>query len=293
MHEAARATEWQREGAHQLQRAARAAEESASAQRQTRDLQEQALQEQRRATFALWRQTPDGEAFNAWMVRALDHADAYDRKTSEFEAVWKAERQRAFDAITEDEQRRFATGVHLDGKPTFAFRATSSVYLGAVVLVVVAAILFLIMGVGALFGRGHPWFGLEWPVVPLALGLVLIVWGKVLSLRHPEWRDEDHAKLGELERWKYLNDQAGKAAAEERVTRFGFDPLADPSWRPEPWTADSPPRDWVNSFIVDAVTQLPSARELPPLVAPKVRDVASERVPRLRSELRKLEEGSR
>ncbi|MFJ4166874.1 hypothetical protein ACIPY5_15085 [Microbacterium sp. NPDC089698] len=290
--EAARTADWQQQSALQQQRTARAAEEAAAMQREARDLQEQVLHEQRHATFAMWRQTPDGQAFNNWTVNALQLVDEYDRNTSDFDAAWSAARERAQEAITASERQQHERDVYVPGRPPMTGHHDTTLYLAGTALIAVAVVILVIMGIGALFNGGTPWFGLEWVLVPFGLGLTLLVCGKVVAARHPEWADESRATMRALEDWKKANAHARTASAESRLERFGFDPLAEPDRSPAPWTTDPHPGPWMYGFVHAAMTALPAAHELPPLPHATVRDPDTEPVPELRDELRRMSRAS-
>lgn len=286
--EAARAADWQQEAALQHRRAATAAEAAASAQRESAELQATALEDQRRMAFAMWRQTPDGQAFDAWTTEALAAIDDYDWTSAEFETAWESAKRDASDSITQQEREQFVSGVYVDGRPRPTSHADGSLYFLGAALVVVCIIVFVVMGVTALFNAGNATFGIIWPLAPLGLGLVSLLCGWLLGRQHPEWRQEYLDSTAELREWTERNEQAKAEASSERVQRFGFDPLSTPSWHPEPWTANAHPGPRLLDFIRHAYTSFPSRAELIPIPAIEVRVPDSEPVPALRELLRRL-----
>lgn len=286
--EAARSADWHAETAYQSQRAAEAAEAAAAAQQRTQLLQAQALDEQRRAAFSLWRQSPDGQAFDNWSRRAHALIAQYDANTAAFDAAWQSERTAAIEAITAEERMQFTSGIYVDGKPQPVSHANANLYMLGVLCVAGAIVLFLVMGITALFGGGRPSFGAEWPLTVLGAGTATIIWGLVLSARHPEWRDE--RARGEIASadWTDRNAQARDKASADRRARFGFDPLKDPDWHPEPWTSTPHPGRDITDFTTGAYIGFPSVDQLPALPVATVRDPANEPFPRLREVLRRM-----
>ncbi|MDR2321071.1 MAG: hypothetical protein LBE60_05430 [Microbacterium sp.] len=286
--ETARAADWQRENALQQARATAAAEAAAQAQRAATDLQATALEDQRRAAFAMWRQTPDGQAFDAWSTQALALIDDYDRKVAEFEAAWESAKQDAADSISQEEREHFTSGVYVEGRPHPTSHVDGSLHFLGTTLVVVCIIVFAVMGVTALFNAGTPAFGVVWPLLPLGLGVVSFAWGWLLGRRHPEWRQQYLASTAELHAWAERNEQAKAKSAADRERRFGFDPLASPAWRPEPWTTTPHPGPALLDFIRQAYTSFPRPAELIPLPLIEVRATQSEPVSSMREALRRL-----
>lgn len=291
--EAARAADWQQEGTLQQARVALAAERAADAQRQANALQAQALEEQRRAVFAMWRQTADGQAFSTWATRALAISDLYERNTTEYELAWKTGRDKATASITPEERAQFTSGSYVGDRPQTPAHWDAPLYLLALLAVAVAILLLITMGVGALFTGGQAPFGFVWPSASLAIAAAFIIWGRLLRRRHPEWRDENAAYLAALDEWKRANAAAREAAARDRVDRLGFDPRSDPNWQPAPWTLDTHPGPIVNTFIARAYTSFPGAEDLPGIEPAIVRDPDTESVGFVREALIQLSSDSR
>ncbi|MDQ0647305.1 hypothetical protein QFZ53_001501 [Microbacterium natoriense] len=286
--EAARSAVWQAESAYQSQRAADAAEAAAAAQRQTQFLQAQALDEQRRAAFALWRQSPDGQAFDRWSRSAHALIAQYDANTAAFDAAWQRERKTAIDAITAGEREQFSSGIYVDGRPQPVSHANANLYALCVLFAAGSIVLFAIMGVSALFMGGHSIFGAEWPLAALGASAATFVWGLALSAHHPEWKDERARGEAAAADWTERNTQARNKASADRRARFDFDPLEDLDWQPRPWTSTPHPGRDITDFTAIAYTGFPRADQLPALPVIAVRDPDSEPLLGLREVLRNM-----
>lgn len=200
--------------------------------------------EQLRRDFALWRQTPEGRAFEDWCYQAGPLSGLIMDITETWNASY---RKQVTPLISDDDKKRAARGIWVERRA-----------LGAAFYMSVTALVGGLAGLIFLTLQGGGFSSALW-VVPA----VLFIFVCVIAYRtknSKEWREENLA----VARKKSL----------ERRAAFGYDPLsgeAPPSpWRDNGTTYARSLRD----VAVDAIHTHPHPANLPRILPPALKDAS-------------------
>lgn len=228
--------------AMQSARAARAQEEQLA-------LQHAMAQQEQLHQFAMWRQTPDGEAFVAWQPKAVGLSQAIRQREAEWHQRWAFCIDRAKSEVPSGEQRRYAQQpARMKQIPLRVCAIICYVLAGYLGFVFLSSLLWFV-SIYAVFMYGFLF------ALPLVGGVALsIVRKKRIELAR---RDPQIAQ-----------EHAG------RIARWGFDPLElQPGYVAFSWSSTSGVFEYADRLMQTAVTghsQFPARSQLLHLIEPAV-----------------------
>lgn len=172
-----------------------------------------------RQAFAIWRQTSDGQFFTDWVTRAY----TITTWIADIDERWHQHWQEILDTITAEERTAHATGIWVPRTR----RHTLLRYLrdAAVVIALAGLVLTALLG----------------PVwLALAVAGAVAAGYSIYSARDTTWET--------------LNRAAARHSREQRVERFGFDPLDEPDRSAPRWSIEPNPIGYVVTLQTAATT---------------------------------------
>lgn len=232
------------------------AERAAAAAEAAYDVQLQALGEQRAHNYAMWRQTADGQVYEAWKDRAWLLITAIKARDASFYDAFDA------DVAAIREQQK---AVREPEPPMSGGRAALWLLFAAGALsVVVGIVLGILALLPWLFTLGRQESDLTAVGVFCGAGVAAMMLGLLVPA------DE------ETRAWRRRSRAAAEQAAKDRIERFGFDPNTELGKVPAHWTFDAGLVDRLRARMDSAHVEHPAPQDLPVLRLPEVRDPQSE-----------------